>query len=143
VAIGSENAFGKISLDLRPVTVEIPLDETIASAQSVDVVLEGVQLTPLGLRGGYDYSVYANLPSTPTPITQARAFEIGEFGSFTLTMPRMRGMAMPEVAGRTLRFPAGTPGRTLRLSFVAFGAPPHVAQNAELVRISRITVVRR
>lgn len=143
VAIGSANAVAGISLGLRPVTVEIPLDEAIATAQSVEVVLEGVELTPLGIRGGYDYSVYANLLSTRTPIAQEGNFEIGEFGSFTLTMPGMTAMPMPSAAGRTLRFATLAPGRLLRLSFVAFGASSQSAQNAELVRISRIAVRRR
>ena len=132
VATGSENAAGPISLNLNPITIEIPLDARLASSRSVDVVLEGVMLTALGLQGGYDFSVYANLPTTRTPVTQDGKFEIGELGSFQLSMPRMNGM--------TQRFTVKEPGRSLLLSFVAFGSPAGVPRTAELIRIARITV---
>ncbi len=73
------------------------------------MVLDGVQLTALGARGGYSFSVYANLPTVRTPLTQERSFEIGEFGSFDLSMPRMNRMTMSPGGGRTLQlYRAGT-----------------------------------
>ena len=143
VAKGSENSAGAISLGLRPVTIEIPLRGLVASANSVAVVLDGVQATAIGARGGYDFSVYSNLPTVRTPIAQERSFEIGEFGSFDLSMPQMKGMTMSPGGGRTLRFTAAEPGTSLFLSFVAYGAPAGVASDTELVRIARITVVPR
>jgi tyrosinase len=143
VAQGANNSAGAIALGLRPVTIEIPLDGLVASANSVSVVLDDVHLTALGAHGGYDFSVYANLPTVRTPIAQARSFEIGEFGSFNLSMPRMNGMTMSPGAGRTLRFTATSPGRSLFLSFVAYGGPAGAKSDAELVRIGRISVVPR
>ncbi|HEV3091190.1 MAG TPA: tyrosinase family protein [Candidatus Cybelea sp.] len=142
VATGFANAAGPIALDLRPVTIEIPLDERTARASFVDVVLEGVEMTALGERGGYDYTVYANLPASPAPLSEGSRFEIGEFGSFTLSTPPMTGMAMP-ANGSTLRLRAQRPGSTLALSFVAFAAGSRVPASSALVRIGRITVVAR
>jgi tyrosinase len=141
VATGHRNGFGPIALGLHPVTLEIPLDEPIATAASVEVTLEGVQTTPQGARGGYDYSVYANLPTAPTSLAKQSAYEIGEFGNFVLSMP-MKGMASPQY-GKTLRFRAANPGKTLSLSFVAYGSPAGVARDAELVRVARVTVAPR
>ncbi len=139
-ARGVQNSAGAISLGLRPVTIEIPLEGLVASARSVSIELDGVQLTALGARGGYSFGVYANLPMARAPITQARSFEIGEFGSFELSMPRMNGMAMSPGGARTLQFTATGPGTSLFLSFVAFGGPAGVTSDAELVRIGRISV---
>lgn len=143
IATGSRNAASAISLGLRPVSIEIPLDGAVASANGVSVVLDDVRLTGLGARGGYSFSVYANLPPVRTPIARARSFEIGEFGSFELSMPRMNGMAMSPNAGRTLRFAAAAPGTSLLLSFVAYGGHAGAASDTELVRIGRIGVVPR
>jgi tyrosinase len=140
VATGSHNAAGPIALDLRPVTIEIPLDSRAASAPFVDVVLDGIEMTPAGERGGYDYSVYANLPGTRTPLAEDSRFEIGEFGSFSLSTPRMSGMAMSPNGANTLRLRASSPGSTLALSFVPFGEGSRVPANTTLVRIARITV---
>jgi tyrosinase len=141
VAAGSRDGFGGLSLGLRSLTIDIPLDEAVASADAVDVTLEGVQLTTQGARGGYDYSIYANLPERPTPLAKQPAYEIGEFGSFALSMPKMAmGSAL---GGRTLRFRAATPGRTLRLSFVAYGGATGMSRDTELVRIGRIVVTPR
>jgi tyrosinase len=143
IARGSENAAGPIALGLRPVTVEISLDAHISGANSIEVVLDGVQVTPLGTRGGYDFSLFANLPTVRTPIAQAASFEIGEFGSFDLSMPGMSGMNVSPGGGRTLRFATGAPGASLLLSFVAYGGPAGADRDAELVRIARITVIPR
>jgi tyrosinase len=142
VAVGPTNSAGPIALDMRAVTVEIPLDDAVAASASVDVVLEGVQLTELGKRGGYDYSVYANLPEVRVPVAKAAEFEIGEFGSFILTMPSMNGMMMPSGA-RTLRFVASPRARNLLLSFVGYGGASGVSATAELVRIERIRITPR
>lgn len=141
VATGSRNSAGAISLGLRPVTIEIPLEGSAASANSVTVELDGVQPTALGARGGYDFSVYANLPTVRAPISQERSFEIGDFGSFDLTMPKMNGMAMAPGSARTLRFAAAAPGPSLFLSFVAYGGRAAAVHDPELVRIDRITIV--
>jgi tyrosinase len=141
VATGSVNAAGPIALDLRPVTIEIPLDSRAASAQFVDVVLDGVEMTPVGAQGGYDYSVYANLPVTRTALDQNGRFEIGELGSFTLSMPPMKGMAMPSNGTSTLRFRASSPGSRLALSFVAFAQGSRVPVDTALVKIAAITIV--
>jgi tyrosinase len=143
VARGSENAAGPISLGLRPVTVEVPLDARLAGAKSVDVVLDGVQATELGAQGGYDFSLFANLPAVRVPVAQAASFEIGEFGSFDLSMPRMNGMNVSPSGGRTLRFAAASPGASLFLSFVAYGGPAGANRDAALVRIARISVIPR
>jgi tyrosinase len=138
VATGSNNVAREISLGLRPVTIDITLDDRLAAAEFVEVRLDGVQATALGSRGGYDYSVYANLPTAPTPIAKEAAYEIGEFGSFVLSMPTM-SMASPQ-SGKTLRFRATRPGKVLRLSFVAYGSPRGVPQTVELARIASIVV---
>ena len=116
-------------------------------------MLDGVALSDLGKQGGFDYSVYANLPQQRVPLAQSGTFEIGEFGSFSLSMPAMPGMtAMP--GAKTLRYNAGEAllrqaktglqsNRTLFLSFVAYGEPAGVARSAELARIERISVVPR
>jgi tyrosinase len=138
VATGSNNVAAAISLGLRPVTINIALDDRLAGAEFVEVRLDGVQATTLGKRGGYNYSVYANLPAGPMPISKETAYEIGEFGNFVLSMPAM-GMASPQ-SGKTLRFRATRPGKVLRLSFVAYGSPHGAPQTAELARIGRIVV---
>ncbi|HLY03520.1 MAG TPA: tyrosinase family protein [Candidatus Cybelea sp.] len=142
-ARGLENAAGPISLGLRPITVEIPLDARVTGANSVEVVLDGVQTTALGALGGYDFSLFANLPAVRTPIARASSFEIGEFGSFDLSMPRTSGMSMSPGGGSTLRFAAAAPGASLFLSFVAFGGQADADRDAELVRIARINVIPR
>jgi tyrosinase len=148
---GFTNGAGPIHLTLEPLTIAIPLDSRVPDA-SFDVVLDGVALSELGKGGGFDYSLYANLPEHRTPLAQSGAFEIGEFGSFSLSMPAMQGMTATPGNGKTLRFPAGDAlarqaragapqERTLMLSFIAYGAPGGVARNAELARIERITVI--
>jgi tyrosinase len=152
VARGNENASGPIALTLQPVTIEIPLDDRFASGAPFDVVLDGLTLSELGKEGGFDYSVYANLPGVRTPVSQEQTFGIGAFGSFALSMPRMNGMNASSGSGTTLRLSAnralqeqmrvGTASRTsLLLSFIASGEPSGVSQNAVLASIERISVV--
>jgi tyrosinase len=143
VAIGAANAAGPMALDSNSITVEIPLDSRVAASRFIDVVLDGVTLSELGQRGGFSYNVYANLPATRTPIAHEASFEIGELGSFEISMPRMNGMAMPPGSARTLRFAAAAPGPSLLLSFVAYGSPAGASRGAELLRIGRIRVVPR
>ena len=145
------NGAGPVRLTLEPLTVAIPLDARLRDA-AFDVVLEGVELSELGKGGGFDYSLYANLPENRVPLEEAGSFEIGEFGSFSISMPAMHGMNATPGTGKTVRFPAsdalvrqakaGVPQeRSLMLSFVAYGEPSGVARHAELVRIERISVV--
>ena len=143
VARGSENSAGPVSLGLRPITVEIPLDARVTGAKSVEVVLSGVQPTALGARGGYDFSVFANLPAVRTPIARAASLEIGEFGSFDLSIPSMSGMNESSAGGRTLRFAARASGASMFLSFVAYGGQGGADRDAELIRIARINVIPR
>ncbi|MGB8151329.1 MAG: tyrosinase family protein [Candidatus Cybelea sp.] len=143
VARGSENSAGPVSLGLRPISVEIPLDARVTGAKSVEVVLSGVQPTALGARGGYDFSVFANLPAVRTPIARAASLEIGEFGSFDLSIPSMSGMNASSAGGRTLRFAARASGASMFLSFVAYGGQAGADRDAELIRIARIEVIPR
>ena len=128
---------------MRPITLEIPLDARVTGAKSLEVVLSGVQLTALGARGGYDFSVFSNLPAARTPIARASWFEIGEFGSFDLSIPPMSGMNASLAGGSTLRFAAPASGPSLFLSFVAYGGQAGANRDAELVRIARINVIPR
>ena len=112
-------------------------------AKSVEVVLSGVQPTALGARGGYDFSVFANLPAVRTPIARAASLEIGEFGSFDLSIPSMSGMNASSAGGRTLRFAARASGASMFLSFVAYGGQAGADRDAELIRIARIEVIPR
>jgi len=139
---GFTNGAGPIRLNLEPVTVAIPLGAGVRDG-AFDVVLHGLALTELGKAGGFDYSVYANLPDHPTPLALGGKYEIGEFGSFSLSMPAMPGMPAAAGIGKKLPLAAASREETLMLSFVPFGAPAGVAQNAELARIERIDVVPR
>jgi tyrosinase len=149
---GVANGAGPLHLTLEPITVAIPLDGRLRNGGSFDIVLDGVSLSELGKGGGFDYGVYVNLPQTRTPISELAAFEIGEFGSFALSMPSMPGMNATPGAAKTLRLAAngaivrqanaGAPRKqTLMLSFVPYGAPSGVARGAELASIKHIDVV--
>jgi tyrosinase len=153
IATGATNQAGPIRLNLEPVTVAIPLGARVREG-AFDVVLHGVSLSELGKQGGFDYSIFANLPDQRTPLAQEGHYEIGEFGSFDLSMPAMQGMPVMAGTGKTLRVPlsealvrqaaAGVPeDGTLMLSFVAYGAPNGVSKTADLAHIERITVAPR
>jgi tyrosinase len=149
VATGVTNGASAIGLTMEPVTVEIPLDESIARSGSFEVILDGLRLSELGERGGFSYTVYANLPETRAPLAMESAFDLGEFGSFSLSMPHMSGMSLN---GARVRFSAKAAlGRqersgfrkphSLLLSFVAYGEPEGVPRNARLAAIDRISIV--
>jgi tyrosinase len=147
---------GPIALTLRPVTVEISIDEAMLGSSSLQVVLENVTMSAVGGEGGYDYGIYANLPTVRTPLAQERTFAVDQFGPFNISMAQikgMKGMAMPGSSSRgaTLAFPLGkllerqrqagvAKDATLSLSFVPFGEPAGIPANAELVNVGTIRV---
>jgi tyrosinase len=148
-AAGGSHGAGPIELTARPATVELDVEPDFVRSGSFEVVLEGVRLTELGERGGWDCTLYANLPSTCVPLAMEAAFDLGEFGSFALSMPRMRGTAMGAGAA-TLRFAAGEAlegqvragvpsGKTLLLSLVT-DAPAGIEPGAVLGRIEKIAL---
>lgn len=149
VAVGAANAGGPIALHLEPVTIEVPIAAELLRSPALALTLDGVTLSGAGLAGGYDFAVYANLPTRAAELARERAFSLGSFGPFELTMPQKAGMAMP--SGRALRFGLAealrrqaelglAPGPVLRISFVPFGQPSGVGRNTELVRIARIGI---
>ncbi|NUO71934.1 MAG: hypothetical protein HOQ10_04360 [Frateuria sp.] len=103
---------------------------TAAASESgpVCVVLDQVQLTGLGERGGYFYKVYLNLPEHPDAGDSDRSFLLGMVGPFEIGVAQMKaamrgkgmhGMhARGSAAGARLIFPATD---TLRRNW-----PPHL-----------------
>lgn len=143
VATGAARAAGPIALRLEPVTIEIPIDADALRAPSLALTLDGVALTDRGADGGYSFGVYVNLPHARTALSQEAAFSIGEIGPFELSMPGMQGMlrfGLADALRRQTELRYAVTPSSLRISFVPFGKPSGVARNAELIRISRLSV---
>ncbi|HET6806888.1 MAG TPA: tyrosinase family protein [Frateuria sp.] len=96
-----------LALDEHSVTVDVPLSSTqtnqvrsllIKPAASeatsaptpLRLVLDGVQLTKLGLKGGYLYKIYLNLPDTAGVQKPERAYLLGMLGPFEITVAQMK-----------------------------------------------------
>jgi tyrosinase len=166
-------------LDERSVSVDVPLSaqdasrvrsilldaDTAAAAAAksspVRVVLDGVQLTGLGEKGGYYYDVYVNLPAAGAAGAPARAYMLGSVGAFEIGvaqmnasmqangMQHMQGMAMNAASGHGARlvFPATDALRRiwptkldrLSVSFVRVDGARNPARG-EVVRIKAFRV---
>ena len=56
----------------------------LGKSAHLSVVLEGVRATDIGLKHGFEYRVYANLPKQPGSQHQHRDFYLGVINSFQL-----------------------------------------------------------
>lgn len=143
VATGASGASGPLALRLEPVTVEIPLDPNLLRSPSLSLTIGDAKLTDAGNAGGYSFGVYVNLPQTREALSHQAAFEVGELGPFELSMPGMEGMARFDVAQPLRRqhalHYAASPSSVF-VSFVPFGTPYAVARDADLIRISHLSV---
>lgn len=119
---------------------------TETPSRRAEVILEGVELSEAGRRGGYSYSVYLNLPpgggSTQTP----DAFYLGSLGSFSI---RVEQEMHPGPV--TIHFPLGRALREqlrsgrlrpdqLTISFVQTGSPPGATANTQFVRFAKLHI---
>jgi tyrosinase len=133
------------TLGLEPVSVEVPLPAAGSHAAYPELVLDGVELTPLGARGGFAIRMYAGLPDGRVPIAREADYSTGEFGPFEISAAQMAGMSgtMEGQGPVQLRFPL--PAEALgsapvTISFVAAGEPRGVSAGTPLVRIAAITI---
>lgn len=122
-------------LDERSISVEVPLSAQDASrvrslmlspaaageasdvGAPLRVVLDGVELTGLGARGGYFYKVYVNLPKDGEPGAAPSAYFIGSLGAFEVSVARMQASmgahGMHDMAGMS----GATAGHDAKLVF--------------------------
>jgi tyrosinase len=125
-------------LDERSVSVDVPLSAqdasrvrsimldadsaAAASAKSspVRVVLDGVQLTGLGEKGGYYYDVYLNLPAGGAAGAPPTTYLLGSVGAFEIGVAQMnasmQGNGMQHMPGMTMN---AAPAHGVRLIFPA------------------------
>ena len=120
-------------LDERSVSVDVPLStqdasrvrsilldaDTAAAASAksspVRVVLDGVQLTALGEKGGYYYDVYLNLPAGGAADAPATTYLLGSVGAFEIGVAQMKAsMAGGSMQGMDMH---ATPSSGARLVF--------------------------
>ena len=142
VVAHAPRAISRLQIGLEPISVAIDSQ----GIRSQSVVLEGVRLTPTGAKGGYSFSLYANLPLGATHGGFHDAFEIGEFGPFEITMPKMTAMSdgaatlhfdLAAALAKQNRAGAHTEGPVV-LSFVAFGTPDGVAPRVPVIEIDNV-----
>jgi tyrosinase len=132
------------ALGLEPVSVEVSVTASAAHRTYPELVLDGVELTPLGARGGFAIRIYAGLPDGRVPISNEGEYSAGEFGPFEISAAQMAmGGSMPAQGPVQLRYPL--PPQALRsgavaISFVAGGEPQGVSPGAALVQIGAISI---
>lgn len=154
IALSAQDANRVRSLMLQPAA-------TTASTSSdpLRVVLDGVNLSALGEKGGYFYKVFINLPEQPGVTLPERAYLLGMLGSFEISVAKMQaamggatmqGMATPTAHGQsTVRF-AFPISEALRrswptqldklcISFVRVDGRPHPAKGG-VIRIESFQV---
>jgi len=101
----SLNASTPLALDERSMTVQLPLSVqdsrrvrslmlAPAAAPTVPgplrLVLDGVDLTSLGKKGGYFYKIYLNLPEQAAAGLPERAYLLGTLGAFEISVAQMQ-----------------------------------------------------
>lgn len=95
-------------LDEHSVSVDVPLTtqeanrvrslmlkpqagtQAAVDADPLRLVLDGVQLTGLGSKGGYFYKIYLNLPEKPGVNQPERKYLLGMLGSFEIGVAQMK-----------------------------------------------------
>jgi tyrosinase len=147
LGLGSKSVAVPIPPAQRPKLHAFALSPNAAAAPTV--VLEGVQTTSLGKKGGYSYDVYVNLPQQSGREASPGEFYLGEIGSFEISVAQMAHPGAPV----TLSFPlavalraqAHAAGRfdesSVTVSFVRVGQPEGVAADAQFVKIARLRIV--
>lgn len=97
VPLGSNDANRVRSLMLTPATA--------STTSPLQVVLDGVQLTGLGGKGGYFYKIYLNLPAQGGAAAPERSYLLGTLGAFEISVARMQAdmqaAGMHDMAGMT------------------------------------------
>jgi len=129
------------TLGLEPVSIEVPLENPASWSAGPELVLRGVELTPLGARGGFAIRIYAGLPQSAPPVAEDSRYSVGEAGPFGISAAQMAGMGGSPSEAVDLRYPLPpqAPGATtVTVSFVASGAPSGVPPGAALLRIGGI-----
>lgn len=119
----------QLALDERSVSIVVPLSEAdrnqvrslllkqaatkvrAPADNSLRVVLNGLRLTELGLKGGYFYKIYINLPAQAGMSQPETTYLLGTLGPFEITgmlnHMGMKGMAMPAASdGVEIAYPA-------------------------------------
>ncbi|MBP1473818.1 tyrosinase family protein [Frateuria sp. MAH-13] len=85
VALTAQNASQVRSMLLRPQAAQ-----ATAKPDPLRLVLDGVQLTGLGAKGGYFYKIYVNLPEQPGVNQPERTYLLGMLGSFEIGVAQMQ-----------------------------------------------------
>lgn len=85
VPLTTQDANRVRSILLKPASGSVAPEDS----SPVRVVLDGVQLTGLGERGGYFYNVYINLPAQDAG-RPARAYLLGTLGPFEISVAQMK-----------------------------------------------------
>jgi len=86
VPLGSNDASRVRSLMLKPATATA----SASSESPLRVILDGVQLTGLGEKGGYFYKVYLNLPTQAGTAAPERTYLLGTLGAFEISVAKMQ-----------------------------------------------------
>jgi tyrosinase len=134
----------ELSLDQNSVTVEIPVAknaqprfksllaskaETPAALNSITVVLDRLTLTETGVKGGYYYNVYVDLPETPNTKLGGAAYLLGTLGAFEIAAKEHHGDS------------ASGAGEPVQLVFPAADILKHVApQQIDQLSVSFVRV---
>ena len=87
-----------------------PTAPAASELQDIDLVLEGVEITPEGKNGGYAFRVCVAVPKGHVSQETLDRQCVGEFGSFEISVVRehARKMGASSGGGITLRFPLGS-----------------------------------
>lgn len=116
-------APSRIALDANGLTVHVSLAAPVAAGAPVTVTLDDVRLEAGGANGGFAFHAYVNLPASTTPGSRERAYYLGSFGSFEISIEISMGMTPVRLtfdAGDPLALQGGT-FSSLAISFVAYG----------------------
>jgi len=85
VKLSTQDANRVRSLLLRPTDAQ-----ATATVDPLRLVLDGVQLTALGAKGGYFYKIYVDLPDGVGANLPEQAYLLGMLGSFEITVAQMQ-----------------------------------------------------
>lgn len=114
VSLTAQDANRVRSLMLQPSTATATTNDT----GPVCVVLDGVTLTGLGVKGGYFYKVFINLPEQGVAGRSERSYLLGMIGPFEISVARMQA-AMQHQGAHGMQDMAAADGGAARLVFPA------------------------
>ncbi len=153
---GAKSVSGPLTLGGRNFTLALPIAENdqprlralakSAAAARVNLVLEDVQLTELGKKGGFVINVYVNLPKKAIAQTAEsdERYLIGSVDSFSISTKQMMEhgpISLTFSAARALADQAhagALNAKDVLVSFVGFGSAEHATAGEEFVKVGRV-----